>query len=130
MAMIPIESISIAVMLKTNNLLMCQVDWVGGLNHESNVGGKLTEKAAQRLRERIPLMNDLPLQYRLLLLRCCFYPCLSYLSRTLLPNVGLSGTAQFDDIISQTVLEWADDVSVSSQARDIISHGDSVAWAW
>ena len=63
-------------------------------------------EAANRLRERVAVLESLTLQERLLLLRMCFFPVLNYLTRTIHPNLTLKGTVEFDRVITTTVAKW------------------------
>jgi hypothetical protein len=95
--------------------------WIGGAEDYESVADGLTLKAAARLRERLSTLNSprLSMQERLLLLRLCYFPVLNHLLRTLPPKVGLDGTAEFDEIVWECVVDWVGDAGLPECAKDI-----------
>lgn len=81
--------------------------WVGGPDDDSSPADKIFDERVAVLKSRMPLLDALPLQERLLLLRFCFRPVTDHLLRTLPPNVGLRGAADMDELMLATVLKWA-----------------------
>ena len=93
--------------------------WVGGLDNP-NSGVDLLRKALDKLEFIVPVLEKMPLQHGLLLLRLCYYPILNHLLRTLPVEVGNTVIERFDTVVWKTVRRWTNDTSISSSAKAII----------
>ena len=94
--------------------------WVGG--SRSSAGAKaLTRKAAKRLEERIEFLKEFPLHHAMHLLRMCWQPTTSFLTRTLRPGTGVKGLNRFDDCVEDTLVGWlADDAIDRDMLKEIM----------
>ena len=80
--------------------------WVGGPSDTTSQGHALITKAVQKLSNRIPCLESLSLQCRLVLLRLCYFPTLNHLVRSLHPSITAPGTQAFDAVVSNAIASW------------------------
>ena len=95
--------------------------WVGGPADDTSPAVALILAAVKRLADRIHLLDPLSLHDRICILRSCFFPNLNYLLRTLPPNVGTFAVKLYDDLVFETICQYANDPHLSSFARLISS---------
>jgi hypothetical protein len=92
--------------------------WIGGPDTADNRGSDLGTAQADRLRDRVPALDTLPLQQRLILLRYCYFPCIVHLIRSQHPNVSAAGAESFDLAIEDAMERWVG--PLSTEARVIV----------
>ena len=94
---------------------------VGGIAEDpDHLGGKLTMEAAVKMEKCVHTLDVLPLQYRLLLLRLCFFPSLNHILRTLDPRVGNDGIERYQDAVYRSIMNWSGDSSVDGDVAKVI----------
>ncbi len=88
--------------------------WIGGPDTADNQGAELGVSQADKLRARVPSLDILPLQQRLILLRFCYFPCIVHLIRSQHPDVSAAGASSFDLAIEEALVRWVGPLSTSA----------------